>query len=1127
MGVGAAAVSREGSAAATHQLVQLAQKLAHPGADDAEAAFAALLLLKGALQSGQQAASNAACRLAQGATPAGAAANNAGRAEILFVQALLVVLCKAQGPPASPRSFKVYLALMRRLARMTVAASPGATADRLSQALSQEALRKASSEFSLCKSVQGMCTCCVAPSMVQREVEELVAAEGILPSVLMQTVLTKLLIAVAGNAADALAYAQLLKQLLKELMTVRIGAQQMFRGLCKALLPWLQHPIASIAAQLARSMGSRSDSLRSWTVLLLLLLLFMRHFRIGFTGVADHHFALLLKLGEGSLQKLLLASVKHYESMSSSNSGDAEHDALVQALPLQLLAAALRGGIALLSENGCAHADQPQGQRTESAGVSLKGETELLRRAAASELKATFSALGGIPNLIQAIALSRLGATESEALEFLSRPEELYGGLVCFEEGGCLVRDALIALLQECMRNGLLGSGFILRLCNAVDCRLESVAGPPPTALAAALAAAAAPVNTPSFLNGVQQIDGLLALLAVSLQAAMHSGVFTLEYHEGHPRRLASQQHAAVAQLLGCEEDPAADNCLYTEQQMRQMLQQFGILLRLLSRFLTAGPFAGAVAVAALNKAEGRAAILAVAAARCCAVLKLLLQINPVMPVEDFREAVAFFFEQLLVPQPFMKQEMLYMMQQGRSAQSKLPVEQLLLQHQKTPQKLPYKELQRTLLLLLAQSDSREEQERQPLTDDFFDFSELPNYSDVEYLRCVLMGSTRNGSSCSGSGKLGGSEVYSQLLHQFKAYHNNEGLQLQLLAFLHGAVLLGRSEVPLHFSTGMPRYEAMPTGLLTAALQAAGWALGLGFNDKSQTVLDEPSGALQRSGLRLMIGTLRAADPLSSPHNQSVLLVQLALAAADSHLALSDPQLPLLLLFLLEAGAFCIAIRASSESAPELQHMVQPLLPLLYTCATTRLVQFLAAASAALVATASDVREQLLDVCSYATPDVQLNELLLRLASSMLSTKRAAYFSIVSVAFAALALSIVSRALSTVPCTATAAVHSSSTPRPPQDEDWKQGLNGLLERTVYLAKNCIYVLRCIAFGTALMYPVGPPVADWILGGPPAETLMGFPSPEAVQAWSTLLSAEGHEALQKQLAALSLASDAHH
>ena len=125
-------------------------------------------------------------------------------------------------------------------------------------------------------------------------------------------------------------------------------------------------------------------------------------------------------------------------------------------------------------------------------------------------------------------------------------------------------------------------------------------------------------------------------------------------------------------------------------------------------------------------------------------------------------------------------------------------------------------------MLLLLQSCGREEQQEQHLEDTFFDFSDLPNYGDVAYLRRVIMqSSSNNSSSTTSGGELRWSHVYEQLLHQFKAYSNNEGLQLQLLTYLHGALLTGRPEVLLHLPPGMLPVPTLPLGLLTAALQVS------------------------------------------------------------------------------------------------------------------------------------------------------------------------------------------------------------------------------------------------------------------------------------------------------------------
>lgn len=247
-----------------------------------------------------------------------------------------------------------------------------------------------------------------------------------------------------------------------------------------------------------------------------------------------------------------------------------------------------------------------------------------------------------------------------QSLDFLSRPEELYGSLGCAEEGTRPLRDAAVALLEDWLAQGLLGPAFLLRTFFAASASLEKLAAPPATGAAdraaAAAAAGAAASASSTYLAQVEEADGLLALLAASLQGAIRASIFEpnqQEREQGQQRPL-DQQRQIAAQVLGAEGAAPYDSAV-TQQQLQQLLQQFSHLSRLLRWLITTGPFAAAVAAAAANKDQEAAAAFAIVVARCCAVLKLLLQIHSVMSLADFREALSGLVEELLISQPLMK----------------------------------------------------------------------------------------------------------------------------------------------------------------------------------------------------------------------------------------------------------------------------------------------------------------------------------------------------------------------------------------------------------------------------------------------------------------------------------------
>lgn len=281
-----------------------------------------------------------------------------------------------------------------------------------------------------------------------------------------------------------------------------------------------------------------------------------------------------------------------------------------------------------------------------------------------------------------------------QSLEFLSRPEELYGGLGCVEEGARPLRDAAVELLEDWLAQGLLGPTFLLRTFFAASASLEKLAAPPAadaadlTGAAVAAAAAAAASSSSTYLVQVQETDGLLAVLAASLQGALRAGIFEQDQQEQQPGqlRLLEQRRQVAVHVLGAEGAAPYDS----KQLLQQLVQQFSNLSRLLRWLIATGPFATAAAAAAANKNQQAAASLAVVAARCCAVLKLLLQIHSVAFPSDFRDILSGLVEELLISQPLVKvlvnrhaalqQQKLLLQQQHQQSQ----LEQVLVRLQET-----------------------------------------------------------------------------------------------------------------------------------------------------------------------------------------------------------------------------------------------------------------------------------------------------------------------------------------------------------------------------------------------------------------------------------------------------------
>ncbi|CDJ36081.1 uncharacterized protein EMH_0031680 [Eimeria mitis] len=272
----AAAVATKGAAAAADQLVQLTGKLQPPVPHDPEAPFAALVLLKGALQS-RSTVSSSSCSpsdssrgsalqkavglteqqqqqaMSQEQARGSDAADDVLKGELAFVQALLVCLYKVVGAPRCSRMLKVYVALLRRLARAAATtAATSATVARLQQVLSQQSVQETLNSYSSCSSSWGSVLplgCGTQPLQLQQTVREAAATDGALLLLVLETTIVRLLRAAQRDDADTALYAHLLKQLLKELVTVRIGGGQLFFAVCTTLLPFLSQLVAALAGR--------------------------------------------------------------------------------------------------------------------------------------------------------------------------------------------------------------------------------------------------------------------------------------------------------------------------------------------------------------------------------------------------------------------------------------------------------------------------------------------------------------------------------------------------------------------------------------------------------------------------------------------------------------------------------------------------------------------------------------------------------------------------------------------------------------------------------------------------------------------------------------------------------------
>ncbi|KAL8270900.1 hypothetical protein Esti_005194 [Eimeria stiedai] len=1051
-----AAVHAAGAAAAADPLLHTAESLRKPGVDPEEQAFVALLLLKGAFQARRQAAT--------------AAATSYIEVETRSVMSSIVSLVLHVRPPRLPKTFSTLCALLRRLARSaaaaaaTPAAAPAAAAA-AQQLLNSQALQAAAAKFACCLDERGDPCICVAaaePLAQETALRAAAAAEGALVPFLLRGLMARLLAAAAANAAaEATLYGHLLNS---ELVTLRIGGGRAFGQICAALLPLLQQPAAAAAASLQQALQTLvvlkqqqqqqqdgqlrqqvKEALDSWISLaklgthvcsalllvaaraspgvpgsgdttallqlqqLLLLLLRVLHEQQQLQQqqqqqqqhqdssyiVEEPAWPFVLKLSkvlfkELSFVNVLLLLLLRLQCLGASSS-NADTGLLLLPLPLQLIAAPVGGCLELLQ-------DDHSGTSSAAAAAAAAG----VRAAAAEELRAFFASVGGFQGLVKRLGPPLHRAEDGEANEFFCRPEVMYGSLgSAYDDEAPPARAAAVSLLRCGFQSGLLGWSCLTELCSTADAALQQQAE------AEALGSPDAILE--KSLSAMRALDGILSLLKLALQAALQSPLFDQDL-----QRQQQQQRVAVL-LLGAEA-PAALGSAAAEQQQQLLQQQFGCLCRSFQVFLSQGPFAAAAVAAAANEQAAAGSLLAVVAARCCALLKLLLQLHPKVALPEIRGALAFLFDELLLPQPLIKilidnlhrlqqreqhrlqqltqeQQVLLQQQQEQirafvqtgltspilSAVTKclhvgaLSLAKALIksyvekqeasreqqhQHQQVQQQqlpgLPFRELQRPLLLLLAQSsssawtsrllklllllqcESRDEQQQQPLTDDFFDLSALPNYADSGFLVKALTGSS---SSSSGGGVDANkpSEVYQQLLRQYGAYANNEGTQQQLLLYFHGALLLGRPEVPVHLKSQEALGSTLPGGLLKAAMQTAGWALALGAEINPQA--EQQTGAVQRAALRLLVGIFRAVNLQAQGNKEMGLVLQFMPALADVQLPVLLPQQPLLLLTLLEAAAICLEACVSPAASAQVQRMTAPILPLFNISVEGKLLQ--------------------------------------------------------------------------------------------------------------------------------------------------------------------------------------------
>lgn len=142
---------------------------------------------------------------------------NVRRGELAFVQSLLVCLYKLLGVPQCPRIFKVYTALLRRVARAAAtAAATAAIVDKLEQMLSEQSVQQTLNSYCNYSSSWGgvLPLSCGAQSL-QQMVQEVAALDGAVLLLLLETTVLRLLRAAQRNDADTALYAHLLKHLLK------------------------------------------------------------------------------------------------------------------------------------------------------------------------------------------------------------------------------------------------------------------------------------------------------------------------------------------------------------------------------------------------------------------------------------------------------------------------------------------------------------------------------------------------------------------------------------------------------------------------------------------------------------------------------------------------------------------------------------------------------------------------------------------------------------------------------------------------------------------------------------------------------------------------------------------------
>ncbi|KAL8450842.1 hypothetical protein Emed_002299 [Eimeria media] len=384
----------------------------------------------------------------------------------------------------------------------------------------------------------------------------------------------------------------------------------------------------------------------------------------GFCVVAEQRPVLLVQMGRGALLSLLQAALAFYECLGSSSSTE-DTGLLLLPLPLQLIAVCVGGCLELLQDD-CSGTSS-------TAAAAAAG----VRTAAAEELRAFFASVGGFQGLVKRVGPPLHRAEDGEAEELLCRPEEMYGGLgSAFDDEAPPARAAAVSLLRCGFQSCLLSWSCLTSLCSAADAALQQQGE-----VDALGSFEAVPDKS---LNAMRTLDGILSLLKLALQAALQSPLYDQDLQQQLQQQQQQQPQRIAVLLLGAEA-PAALGSAAAEQQELLLQQQFGCLCRSFQRFLSQGPFAAAAVAAAASEQAGPASLLAVVGARCCALLKLLLQLHPNVPLTEMRGALAFLFDELLLPQPLIK---ILIDQQHRLQQREQQRLQLLPQEQQQQQQV-------------------------------------------------------------------------------------------------------------------------------------------------------------------------------------------------------------------------------------------------------------------------------------------------------------------------------------------------------------------------------------------------------------------------------------------------------